>query len=156
MLVYRGNGQAHLLCYRTRRPIVHAPQDESAPALRRQGVEHRLEVSQFVPRLQPGLGAVVDADQVEIGDHLERDDLAAPGGIDDEIAGDLVQIGAAGLHALDIAGGIGPRHGFRHDVVDIGALGQHTAQSRPQRALMRQDGLFIPVEPGSDRLVGPD
>lgn len=156
MLVYSGNGQAHLLCYRPRRPIVDAPQDESASALRGQGVEDRLKVAQFVARLQPGLRAVVHADQVEIGDHLERHDPAAAGRIDDEVAGDLVQIGAAGLDAFDVAGGIGPGHGLCHDIIDIGAIGQHPPQSRPQRAFVWQNGLFVPVESGSDRRVGRD
>lgn len=108
---------------------------------------------QFIACLQPGLRAVVDADQVEIGNEIERHDLAASGRVDDEIAGDLVQIGAAGLHAFDVAGRIGPRHRLCHDVIDVGAIGQHPAQARPERALMRQNGLFVPFEPGPDRPV---
>ncbi len=107
-------------------------------------------MAQFVARLQPRLRAVVDADQVEVGDYLERHDLAAPRRIDDEVARDLVQIGAARLHAVGVAGRIGPRHRLRHDVVDIGAVGQHPPQPRPQRAFVRQDGLLVPFEPGSD------
>lgn len=150
MLVYCGNGQAHLLCYRPRRPIIYAPQHESAPALGGQGVEDRLQVSQFVTCFQPCLRTVVYADQVEVGDHLERDDLAAPRGIDHQIARDLVQIGAAGLQPTNIAGSICAGHCLCDHIIDVRAIGQHSSQPRAQRALVGQDGLFIPFEPGSD------
>lgn len=151
MLVYSGYGQTHLLCYRADRPIVHTPQYEGATALRRQRIEDRLEMAQFVTRLQPRLRAVVDADQFEIRDHFERHDPAAPRDVDHQVARDLEQIGAARRDARDVTGGIGTRHRLRHDIVDIVAVRQHAPQPRTQCAFVRQDRLLVPFEPGSDR-----
>ena len=57
-------------------------QDEGPPALRRQRVENGLKMAQLVARVQRFLGRIVGLEHIEFGDQFERDDLLAPGLVD--------------------------------------------------------------------------
>lgn len=118
----------------------------------RQRIDDRLKVTKLVAGLERRLGRMIGVEKIEIGQHLEGDDLVAAGFVDQQVAGDLEQIGAAGGGLSDLAVGEGPRHRLGDDIVDIGALWKDSAQARPERALVGQYRRLEPIKPFSDRL----
>ncbi len=150
MLVDSENGEAHVLCYLLDRFTMHPAEDECTAALRWQGLQDRLEVSQFVARMQCFFSRVVGLKHVEFRDQLQRNDLFSSRLVNQQVAGDLIQECLAGLAALNVAIGIGSRHAFSDDIVDIGTTGNNPAEAGPQSAFVRKDSFLEPVQSCSD------
>lgn len=151
MLVHSENGKRHLLCYLLNRFPVHAAHNEGAAALRRQRIQYRLEMAKLIARLQRSLRRMIGLQHVQFRHKLQRDDFFPARLINQEVAGDLKQIGFAVGRGVDIAMGIGARHAFGDQVVNIAGTRHHAPQSSPKRAFMRKNCRLEPIKPDPDR-----
>lgn len=95
--------------------------------------------------MQLGLDIIFPTQQFQIGDRLETDYLVAARCIDDEVAGDREEIGAAGRDIFPVFGGVGPRHDFRAHIFQLMRRRKNPAKATTQRGLLRQYHGFEPV-----------
>ena len=151
MLVHSKDGQLHLLCYLLHRFLMYPAQDESASALRRKRIKNGLKMAQFIAGVQRFFGRIICLKDVQVGHQFQRHDLLAPRFVNQQVARDLEQKGLAALGAMNVSIGIGPRHAFRHNIIDILTMGYHPAQSGSQSTFMGQNSLLEPVQPRPDR-----
>ncbi len=115
MLLDRGNGQAHLNRYGGERKVMHASQQEDLSRLRRQAVDQTLEPAQFVPRLDlPLHRRIVGAQDIEVGDEVQGHDGLAAQGVDQQVAGDRHEVGAASGDPCKILNLIGASQALGH------------------------------------------
>lgn len=96
-----------------------ATKNENATTLRRQRFDNGFDLTQRFAGVQLRFDIIVAAQQFQIGDRFETDHLVAAGRVDDEVAGDREQIGAARRHIFPIIGGIGPCHDFRAHILQL-------------------------------------
>lgn len=89
---------------------------------------------------------VVAAKEFQIGDGFEADDLVPAGRVDHEVAGNGEEIGAPGGDVFPVFRGIGPRHNFRHHVLQLMRAGQDTAKTSPEGGFLRKYDCFKPFQ----------
>ena len=118
------NGQGHFVRYFQHRFFVNAAQDEDAAALRRQRLDDRLETHHLV----------------------------AAGGVDDQIAGDGEEIGAAGGDIFPVIGGIGAGQDLGDHVLQFVGGRQYPPEPAAQGRLLRQYYRLEPFQFGANPL----
>ena len=96
-----------------------AAENEHAATLGWQRLDDGFDLPQRFTGMKLGFNAVVAAQQFQVRDGFKADDLVASRRVDDEVAGDREQIGAACRHIFPIFGGIGPGHDFRAHVIQF-------------------------------------
>lgn len=146
MFLHRRNGQVHFFRYLAKRLFLHAPQEKDPARLLRQLFDDRLQSPELVARDQLRLDIGPGLQELEIGDRLEGDDLAAPRIVDDEVAGDFEQIGAAGPDIRPVGRGIGAGENLGAKIVELMVGTRHLPQTRAKRPLMGQDDGSKPIE----------
>ena len=119
MFLHGRNGKLHLFRYFTDRAFVHAAQDKYTPALRRQGFDRALDLTQFVTREYGRLGRPIFLRIIEIGDNIEAGNGIAPRRIDKNIACDTKEIGTAVADLVPVVRTISADQCLRHEIVEI-------------------------------------
>ena len=112
-------------------------QDEDAAALRRQRLDDHLDLAQRFASMKLRLDVIFAAQQFQIGDRLETHHLVAAGGVDDQIAGDGEEIGAAGGDIFPVIGGIGAGQNLGDHVFQFMGGRQYSPQPTAKRSLLR-------------------
>lgn len=140
------NGQGHLLRYFQHRFFVNSSQDEYAAALGGQRLDDRLYLTQCFAGLQLCFDRVFAAQQFQIGDRFEADDLVAAGGVDDEVAGDREQIGAASRHIFPIVRCISAGQDFGNHILQFVRGREYPAQATTQGGFLWQDDRLEPFQ----------
>ena len=125
---------------------MNAPQDEYAPALRRQRLDDRFDLTQRFAGMKLGFDVIFATQQFEIGDGFEADHLVAAGGIDDEIAGDGEKIGPPGRDVFPVIRGIGPRQDFCDHILKFVVGRQDAPQATAESGFLREDDRLEPFQ----------
>lgn len=123
-----------------------APQNEYAATLGWQRLDDGFHLSQCLAGMKLGLDIIFAAQQFQIGDGFETDHLVAAGGVDDEVAGDGEQIGAARRHILPIFRGIGAGQYFRDHILQLMGRRQYSAEAATKGGFLWQDNRLEPVQ----------
>ena len=146
------NGQGHFVRYFQHRFFVNTSQDEDAAALRRQRLDDRLDLAQRFAGVQLRFDVVLAAQQLQVGDRLETHHLVAAGGVDDQIAGDGEEIGAAGGDIFPVIGGIGAGQDLGDHVLQFVGGRQYPPEPAAQGRLLRQYHRLEPFQFGANPL----
>ena len=146
MFLNSRNGQVHFHRYLAERLFLYASQEENPAGLRGQLFDDRLQSPELVAGEKLRLDIGTGLQEVEIGNRLEGDDLAAPRGINNEIAGDFEQEGTASPDIHPIGGGIAAGKDFGAKIVEFILGTRHLPQAGAKRPLMGQDDVSKPIE----------
>ena len=111
-------------------------QDKYPPALRRKRFDDSFDLPQGLAGMKLSLDTVFGLQQFQVSDRFEADHLVAAGIVDDQIAGDREQIGAACRHIVPIFRGIGTGHDLGDHVVKFQEGGQDPPKPTPKRGLL--------------------
>ena len=130
------NGQGHFCRYFDHRSFVDTAQDKYPPALRRKRLDDRFDLPQGFAGMKLSLDTVFGLQQVQVSDCFETDHLVAPGIVDDQIAGDGEEIGAACRHIVPVFRGIGTGHDLGNHVVKFQEGGQNPPKPSSKRGLL--------------------
>lgn len=82
------------------------------------------------------LDTVFGLQQFQVSDRFKADHLVAAGIVDDQIAGDREQIGAACRHIVPIFCGISTGHDLGDDVVKFQERRQNPPEPTPKRGFL--------------------
>lgn len=118
-------------------------------ALARQLRKHFLKPAQFIARMQLGFRVCVRLQQFKVRNLLERDDFISPRLIDNQVSGNVEQVGPAMLDAHPVRCRPGPGQDFRDRVIKILARSQNPPQSGAKRSLVRKDDCLEPIQLGT-------
>lgn len=126
---------------------MHAPEQKHLPWLRRQAFDEGLEPAKLVPRLDASFRRrLVRTEDVQVRDEIQRHDRLASQGVDEEIAGDREQIGAAGGHPSEVLDLIGARQTLGDQVLHVEAWRADAAQAGAHGRLVGQDDGLEPFQ----------
>ncbi len=123
---------------------MHAAKDEDPAALHRKRIDDGLDLAQRLAGMKLGFDIMLALKQFQVGDCLETDDFVAAGGVDNQIARDGEQIGAAGGHILPVFRGIGAGQNLRHHILKLMGRRQDAPEASAKRGLLRQYDHFEP------------
>lgn len=146
MLLDRRDGQVHNIRYLGERMTLDTAQDEGAPRLGRQRLDHPLEPPQLVTRGQHALVRHASLQVLDIGHEVERHDYLAALPIDQDIARDARHEGEAVADLPPVFRSERARQCLGHDIVDFVDVVQDPADPMTQDRLVRIDGILEPRE----------
>lgn len=152
MFFNSGNGQRHLVRYFRHGFFVNAAKNEDAAALGRQRIDDRLDLAKCFARMQLRFDIIVALQQLRVGDRFKAHHLVAAGGVDDEIAGNGEEIGAAGGDVFPVLRRIGAGQNLRDHIVQLMRGRQYAAQTTTQCRLMGQYDRLEPFQLGANPL----
>jgi hypothetical protein len=150
------NGQKHFVRYLGHGFFVDAAEEENPAALAGKRIDDPLQLPQGVAGNQLGFGIAVGLQQVKVGNALKADDLVAAGIVDDQVAGDGEEKGAAGQDIFPAIGRIGAGQNLRHHIIQFVMGREYPSHARAERSLMRQYNSLEPFQLGANPMhVGP-
>lgn len=123
-----------------------AAQNEYAAALGRQRLDDRFYLPQRFTGVQLCFDIILAAQQFQIGDRLEADHLVTACRVDDEVAGDGEQIGAACRHILPIFRGIGAGQNLCDHIFQFMGGRQNSAEPATKGGFLWQDNRLEPFQ----------
>ncbi len=146
MFFNRRNGQGHFVRYFDHRFLVNASKDEYSAALGRERLDDAFDLTERFAGMKLRLDIVLAAEQFEVGDRLETDDLVPTGCVDHEVAGDGEKIGATGRHILPVFRGISTGQDFGDHILQFMRARKDATKAPAQGGFLWQNDGFEPFQ----------
>lgn len=135
---------------------MNTAEQEDAATLAGERIDDVLKVAKGIAGDEVRLGIAVGLEQFEVGDRLEADDLVTAGIVDDEVAGNGKQKGAASSYIMPVFRSIGASENLGDHVFRLLRRRQYAAQTTPQGRLVRQYHCLEPIQLGAHPIhTGP-